>query len=180
MVDPRRLRSGGHDRDSGFTLVELVIVTMVLGIVTTALTGTLMVFLRNSDDLPDKLAASRSALLTTRYLPADLQSVKPGGVTTAGFTPVCGLMPDVLALSWTDFATTPNTRYDAIYRLDGGAITRTLCVNDVVRSSMAVAHDVATATATLIDRKLVLSVTTTGTGSDPHGLTYSIFGSRRS
>jgi Tfp pilus assembly protein PilW len=180
MVDSRRLRSGRHDRDGGFTLVEVVIVTMVLGLVTTALTGILLAFLNHSDDLPDKLAASHSALLTARYLPSDLQSVKPGGVTTSGFTPICGLTPDVLALSWTDFATSPNTRYDAIYRLDGGAITRTLCVNDVVRSSMAVAHNVASATATLIDRRLVLSVTTAGTGSDPSGFNYSIFGSRRS
>lgn len=170
---------GRHERDRGFTLVELVTIVAIVGFVMTAITAAMIIFLRNSDDLEDKLDASHSAQLTTRYLPSDLQSVAPGGATTSGFIPVCGITPDVLVLAWTDLSTTPSTRYDAIYHVNGNELRRSLCIDGAVVQSNDLAHNVSSAVATLTADKVELQITTASTEADPTGYVYSIFGIRR-
>ena len=66
---PRRLRG-----DDGFTLAELVISTMIMGIVLTAVTAAVIVGLRNGSRSVDMLGPSTDAALLSHHFTADVQS----------------------------------------------------------------------------------------------------------
>src|SRR4051812_38065912 len=64
--------------ESGFTLVELLVVSALLGIVVVAISSALMVGLKTFAGTDNKVASSTDAQLVSVYLPADLQSVGSG------------------------------------------------------------------------------------------------------
>lgn len=62
-------------RDDGLTLAEVLIVIAVLGIIIGPLTGALIVYLRNTDDISRRLTESHDAQISAAYFTQDVQSI---------------------------------------------------------------------------------------------------------
>ena len=77
-------------RDGGFTLVELLISVVIMGIVFSSVTGVLLVTLRTADDADTRLTESNDLLRVTRYFTGDVLGAT--SVTVAS-TPKCGTDP---------------------------------------------------------------------------------------
>jgi prepilin-type N-terminal cleavage/methylation domain-containing protein len=67
-------------RDDGYTLVELLVSMVILGIVIVPLTGVIIGYLRNVDATNNRLALSHDAQISAAYFAADVASV---GIHTA-------------------------------------------------------------------------------------------------
>ncbi|MEZ5233216.1 MAG: carboxypeptidase regulatory-like domain-containing protein [Acidimicrobiales bacterium] len=114
---PRRLRG-----DDGFTLAELVISTMIMGIVLTAVTAAVIVGLRNGSRSVDLLGPSTDAALLSHHFTADVQSasvsdISPGVASGCDYEPPAGSR-NVLALAWLDNAGELPVRHAVAYHLD--------------------------------------------------------------
>jgi prepilin-type N-terminal cleavage/methylation domain-containing protein len=66
-------RPRGH-RDAGFTLTELLVAIIILGVVTASLAAALIGWMRNSDDTYDRLVLSHDAQLSAAYFARDVAS----------------------------------------------------------------------------------------------------------
>ena len=135
----------GHrsDRDRGFNLLEVVIVTSLIGLITTVLAGAIVVSLRSIPDTETRLDDARSTRALATWLSHDTTSApgfrflplqSQGGIDlSAGESPdVCGAGEgeNLLHLQWTESAFA-DTTYVANYRFvveDGeGEIRRYAC-----------------------------------------------------
>jgi prepilin-type N-terminal cleavage/methylation domain-containing protein len=74
--------------DDGFTLVEMLVCIVVLGIIFTVLTGALMIGLRSTSNASVKFDESNAAQLTALYLTRDVQGAET--VTLNDATSSCG------------------------------------------------------------------------------------------
>lgn len=72
--------------DSGFTLVELVITTTILGVVMSVLGTAFYVFFRTTGETAERLAESPALQIASTYLTRDAQSAQV-------FTSTCGSWP---------------------------------------------------------------------------------------
>lgn len=79
MIDSRPDR-----RESGFTLIEVMLAVLLLSVVMGALTTAAIVFLRNMSETQSRLYVSDSRSLTSRYLVGDIQAA---AVYDAAYTP---------------------------------------------------------------------------------------------
>lgn len=94
-----------NSRDSGFTLVELLIVMMVLGVVTTAIAGATIVALRTTPPTEVRADDARSMLGLVTWLPQDVDSTPPNGFDQVpGRASDCSSSPgtNILHLTWTE------------------------------------------------------------------------------
>jgi prepilin-type N-terminal cleavage/methylation domain-containing protein len=133
-----------EERDQrGFTLVELLVVVAVLGIILSAVAGSLIVVVRTTGATAHRLSQSHDAQLLSTWLVPDLQSAV-GPVGLVGSARIALKAPDPslqvgacpagaqrfgeLHLAWNDAAT--NIAYSAIYAIDTTrwALTRTFTV----------------------------------------------------
>jgi prepilin-type N-terminal cleavage/methylation domain-containing protein len=62
-------------RDAGFTLTELLVAIIILGLVTASLAAALIGWMRNSDDTYDRLVLSHDAQLSAAYFARDVASL---------------------------------------------------------------------------------------------------------
>ena len=102
----------------GFTLIELLVVCALLGIVTVAITGAIIVGLQTTGAVDNRLVNSHDAQLVSVYLPSDLQSVgnNTGDVVTASGNTDCSGVANVVRLRWTvNELGTGNVTYVAAY-----------------------------------------------------------------
>jgi prepilin-type N-terminal cleavage/methylation domain-containing protein len=76
------------DREDGFTLVEMLVCIVVLGIIFTVLTGALMIGLKSTSNASVKFDESNAAQLTALYLTRDVQGAQTVAVNDA--TSSCG------------------------------------------------------------------------------------------
>ncbi len=74
-------------RDGGFTLVELLITVVILGLVFSSVTGIMLVSLRTAGDSDTRLTESNDLLRVTRYFTGD--ALGATSVTVAS-VPTCG------------------------------------------------------------------------------------------
>lgn len=124
----------GHrsDRDRGFNLLEVVIATSLIGLITTVLAGAIVVSLRSVPDTEARLDDARSTRALATWLSHDTTSApgflplqSQGGIdVSAGVNPdVCGSGEgeNLLHLQWTESAFA-HTTYVANYRfvVEGG------------------------------------------------------------
>jgi prepilin-type N-terminal cleavage/methylation domain-containing protein len=76
------------EREDGFTLVEMLVCVVVLGIIFTVLTGALMIGLRSTSSASVKFEESNAAQLTALYLTRDVQGAET--ITVNDATSSCG------------------------------------------------------------------------------------------
>lgn len=118
--DPNR-----RHRDEGVTLIELLVGIVLMGLLTTALCGGLVVILRQSSNTNGRLNNSRSEQAVDTYLPTDLASAAK--VTTNASDSPCGTTcpptantggSSALMLSWDtvvyDGSTGTTTQYTTV------------------------------------------------------------------
>ncbi|MGW4649830.1 type II secretion system protein [Kitasatospora sp. NPDC004289] len=113
-------RPPGHP-ESGFTLTELLVTIVIVGIIATLLPTAVLLGLRFTAGTEKRVAASGATGALTRYFHGDVQSAD--GVTT---TPACGAADPIVHLT--------RTGTDVVYAYDpaSGALTRLSCTGGVV------------------------------------------------
>ena len=95
-------KSNGAGRDSGFTLIELIIVVAVLPLVIGAIAAAIIVGFTDSSGVQSKISDSHDAQITSAYFVRDVQSAQ--AVTTETATSLCptnGTANQILGLYWT-------------------------------------------------------------------------------
>ncbi|MEU4394644.1 type II secretion system protein [Kribbella sp. NPDC023855] len=164
--------------EGGFTLVEMLVAIVIIGIVTVPLSGTVMSALRNTGSTQERMDLSHDAQLSSSYFARDVAGVgirdydnvsgnslpfKPsvqldaaynqGGYTCGGAsTPVAALR--LLSDSWdpTDSMTAPKTVVVAYYlkTVAGGTeLHRLKCVGSDTPFDVLVAHNVKPGSVTV-------------------------------
>src|SRR5918995_582039 len=134
-------------RDHGFTLPEVLIVTLLLGLVVTVIAAAFTVIVRTSPSAKARDDDSRTLLGLTNYLPADVSSTRLGDILIGDQDTSCGAQPGtgVLYLTWTDFGSGQKT--EVTYRfadVSGWRIVRDHCVGGTLttlRMSSIVSED---------------------------------------
>jgi len=120
-VISKRLSSLRGD-DAGFTLVELLIIISLMAVVTSAVAGSLIVFLKTSGEAENKFDSNRGSQNLTALLQADVQSTPSDRINVdPGTTMSCGSTPgtNVLALSYTELVSSGSLEdVEVSYRFD--------------------------------------------------------------
>lgn len=180
--------------EDGFTLVELLLVIVILGIVMGALGQAVIVGLRTSDAATNRLAESHDAQIVSSYFVTDIQSsvtVTAGAQDStsplpAGCTPAAS---PIVVFSWTD--PSAGAQLVSYYRATSGGQTQLLrqaCSPNATKL-ITVAHLLGTSTFSLTCAPTACSSTgsaatrvqlvLTAQGSDGTSYTYTLQGSRR-
>jgi prepilin-type N-terminal cleavage/methylation domain-containing protein len=144
-------------RDEGLTLVELIIVTTLLGIVATVIAAAFVTILQVSPATQYRIDDARSVRALQTWLVRDVASTPPnemsdGELDTGGYifsngdtswltgSDVCGAgAGNIVHMTWND----GGVRYNANYRIDGGRIIRNYCAGGSM-STVRLAGDVST------------------------------------
>lgn len=117
LVDQRTDRD-----DGGFTLIETLIVVVVMGLIVTAIAGTIVVVLRTSPPTEVRAEDARSVQGLVTWLPQDIDAAPPDGFNRDhGYWPCGGTAPaesyNILTSEWTE--TMVNVRsFAATYRYE--------------------------------------------------------------
>lgn len=122
-------------KDSGFTLLELLVVIVLMGTVTSVLSTALVVALRVNPQTDARLDDARATRALATWLANDTMSAPPflpedsaqGGIDVNTARKDCGGDGDnLLHLRWTESSFTSRT-FVASYQFDQGRIVRYLC-----------------------------------------------------
>lgn len=117
-------RRQGTVNDDGFTLVELIIAVVIIGVISVPLTGVILSYLKNSDATTARLLESHDAQIASAYWAQDVasvgvhspaspypltQSVETSVVSSSSLFP-CGTTwttpttAPIVTLAWDDFS----------------------------------------------------------------------------
>lgn len=154
--------------EGGFTLPELLMSIVIMGIITAALAASVSVVLRNQDETTDRITLSHDAQLVTAYFARDVAAMgvrdheaerdQDGRVPFARSvvvdapalncegTPTPPARLRLLSDSWDNTASPPAPRQDFVsYYLDGTALHRLRCTRgaEPAVSDVVVARHVA-------------------------------------
>jgi hypothetical protein len=152
--------------ESGFTLIEVTLATVITGLIVGAIAAALIVMLNTYPSSANRLAQSDNAELLSSWLVPDVQSTSgsdatpspgppfPGIQIPSSPTPTtsiigCGIVPlstSVVKFSWSD-AANPGVWFVADYRLAGHQLTRWYCQGGSPPSPTVVGRDIALAQA---------------------------------
>ncbi|HEX2040249.1 MAG TPA: chitobiase/beta-hexosaminidase C-terminal domain-containing protein [Acidimicrobiales bacterium] len=147
MSPPRR---GAED---GFTLVELLIVTVVVSIVMGALSSAIVVGLRTTDETTERLSDSHDLQLLSVYWPADVQSAVEGRIETGPVGAGCTGGPsestqsrNVVRFTWDEPGGTQAFTANYRYEEDGDrhVLSRYSCVDGGTARDVVVVHGLGT------------------------------------
>jgi prepilin-type N-terminal cleavage/methylation domain-containing protein len=157
-----------RDRETGFTLIELVLTIAILGVIMVPLTNFLISYFQNSVQVQDRLGDSHDIQIVTAYFSQDvantgLHHYGPPPESTA--TPVqsvwvdgtpapcaSGLGNTVLLLKWDSWTPSggsgDSTEHSAAYVVENGALHRIICDDTTLVSDIAVVHNFESASVT--------------------------------
>lgn len=178
----RRLIRPGLGSEAGFTLIELMMAIVILGIIIGPLTAGLIVGLRTSADTQNRLTGSNDAQMLSIYLPPDVQSADDAITSAISCTGVTGA---VLQLKSTVYDTSFNVAYAVILASDGSyQLVRNTCP---AGTQKIIARNLANATAVTITRtpasgtlqRVSMQVTEKATAGDPTNYVFTVTASRR-
>jgi prepilin-type N-terminal cleavage/methylation domain-containing protein len=174
--------------EAGFTLVELLMAIVIMGVVLGPLAAGLLVGLRTSDETANRLAGSNDAQLLSIWLPPDVQSTGGGAsdVSTSNNTD-CSGVTNVLRLRWTETTGSSSATYIAAYAVSQNGtgewrLVRYACVNGGTPSTHVVARNLAgssAATVSVNGTKIAMTVTEAHTAVNPTGYVFTVSGHRR-
>lgn len=172
------------DGDPGFTLVELLVSTSMLAVISGTLGAAFVVSFRTTDAATDRLAAAHDVQISTAAFASDVQNAETVWVTDPA--PACGPATSALFLQWKDGAVQHRVSYE---RVDAGGESRLLrhaCATGQPDGQRTVSHaavtaepacDAATCTGSVAmpqrPREVSLSVT------DTQGEVHVLRGTRR-
>lgn len=112
-------------RDGGFTLVELLISIVIMGLIASAIGGAFTVYLRTESSTSGRLTTSRYAQTLAQWLPADVQSADTSTISDDPNVPSeCSTTPgstNVIRFRSSEGATA------VAYRLSAGELLRVTC-----------------------------------------------------
>jgi prepilin-type N-terminal cleavage/methylation domain-containing protein len=119
-------------RDSGFTLLEVIVVVLLVAVLSSVMVAVVAVILRNAPSTEARTDDSRSYRRLVIWLPRDVASTPPGGLDFGGGSTMCA---DAVGASLVQLTWTPNDdqniTYAADYRLilggSGSQVTRFTC-----------------------------------------------------
>jgi prepilin-type N-terminal cleavage/methylation domain-containing protein len=200
-----RSRTGlpGSGGDAGFTLVELIIAIVIIGVITVPLADVVLGYFRNTDETTARLLESHDVQITSAYWAQDVasvgmrmapdasgfyalkSSVAIGTDSLAGL-PACPVTgTPVVRLAWDDFnASGGKTIVQVAYFLDmdsPAVLHRLRCDGSVMASPVTLTHDLSTQPAVACSATtctLTLSLKDPGNRSpDPYVVTLT--GQRR-
>jgi prepilin-type N-terminal cleavage/methylation domain-containing protein len=167
--------------DSGFTLIEVTLATVITGIIVGALATALVIMLNSYPSSANRLAQSDNAQLLSSWLVPDVQSASGGDGPLAYNTPYPGILipspqtqttaitgcgapvppsASVLKLTWAD-ADYPGTHFIADYRKVGTELVRWYCQNGSSPTPTVVGRDIASAHPIVTMDSVDLNVQTT-------------------
>lgn len=163
-----RLRSRLRTADEGFTLIELVVTVAIMAIISSALIGVVMIYLKTTTQTRTRLAESTDQQFVSTYWQADVSSLGKRSFNPGAADPVpsqasvvvapaggCGSSAGtvVVRLEWTEFKVTDaDHAWDATdqavaYVRSGTALKRVRCIGGAEGSPLVVAHSLDPATA---------------------------------
>jgi prepilin-type N-terminal cleavage/methylation domain-containing protein len=164
-VGPTVRRPSG---DAGFTLVELLISIVILGVIAAPLAGVIIGYLKNAGATSDRLSQSHDEQIAAAYFAQDVQAVgirdysvaatldaplKPSiernvAAGTGAFP--CGPLAAVIRFAWDEFdpATGTSTRVVVAYAQDGAELHRLVCKGAAAPVDIRIAHHVLSAAVT--------------------------------
>lgn len=126
--------------DSGFTLIELLVSMVILTTIIGALVAAVVMTL-GTRATQNRLTDSHDEQLATAHFAGDVASAESFSDRT---TPSpCASSGVLLSLQWVD-PTTGGTVY-VDYALNGSELTRSTCLGTGTATTIAIAHDVASA-----------------------------------
>lgn len=181
-LSARRFR-GEH----GFTLVELMLATVIMGIIVVPLTAGIIVGLRTTEQTRVRLKGSNDAQLLSVWFPPDVQSTgnQSGDVATTSNSE-CSGVSNVLRLQWRETQGSTTTTYRVAYATrtatsGGYELVRYACTNSGSASTHVVARNLASASAVTISTSGTrISMTVTGAAAqNDTGYTFTVSGNRR-
>ena len=108
--------ASGSRGDRGFSLVELVLVISVVGVIAGTIMAGVSAVLGNEKSTMARLSEQRTIQGFATWLPADVASTPPGGLTIGG-SPVCGSGgTQVLGMQWSENVDGSVTTYRVSYQ----------------------------------------------------------------
>lgn len=106
----------GSRGDRGFSLVELVLVISVVGVIAGTIMAGVSAVLGNEKSTMARLSEQRTIQGFATWLPADVASTPPGGLSVGG-SPVCGSGgTQVLGMQWSENVDGSVTTYRVSYQ----------------------------------------------------------------
>ena len=165
-----RIRRAAGSAEDGFTLVELLVTIVVLGILVAPLSAVVISYLKNTDATTARLSESHDAQLATSYFAQDVQgvgvrapyattgeppfvpSIETGAPAGSGLYP-CGAAgtPDaVVRFAWDDFGdatAASRTQTRIAYVVEGSELHRIRCVGIAPPVDTVLAHDLVAPSA---------------------------------
>lgn len=163
--------------DRGFTLIELLAVITIMGIITVPVTASVIITLRTTGSVSQRMTQSHDRQLLEVYFPRDITSSTQNA--QANVSGNCSGATSLVVLKWTGVpsvagvpATTIQQTYEVDYVLQGNTIVRYLCQGGS-KSSLTVGYAVSAANATPSGKGASLTVT------DTSGSTYTVSGQGR-
>lgn len=148
--------------DEGFTLVELLVVSMITALVAVVIAAAFAAGAHTTDVANARLSASRAGPVISSYFPADVQS---SATISVAASPCTTATPTVATLTWVDVDSagtstsrsalytcqTSGTTKDLVRSFTSGATTTsTVVVYDVAAASVACAPDCTSPTSATI------------------------------
>ncbi len=176
--------------DAGFTLVELLMAIVIMGIVIGPLAAGLLIGLRTSDETANRLAGSNDAQLLSVWLPPDVQSAGGSAGDVVGSltgNTDCSGRANALRLGWRETLGSTTTSFVAAYAVSQDSVgdwrlVRYFCTNGGAPTTHVVARNLAgssAVTSTITGTKVALTVTEKSTPANPTSYTFTVSGHRR-
>lgn len=148
VASKRRCENGRTHDDSGFTLIELIIVIVILPIIIGGIAAAVITSLNDQVGLSTKLSDSHDTGLTSNFFVRDVQSAQAITINPTS-TPLCGSGTQVLGIKLQPTITTTSyVSYVTTASASSPDIVRNFCGTGSPTNS-AISHDVNTATPTL-------------------------------